>query len=157
MLRGWLLLELSSQSYIVELELHNLEFKILDCQNPEFKILNCQNPEFKILAYQNPEFNIQAFQNPEFKIWHSKILNSRFKTAKIQAFQNPEFKILAFQKLEFKTAKISNSGFWQSLALTLSHNSTEITLLLVNLKCQVISTVDQFVICYEQIFCVKAK
>ena len=31
----------------MELELHNLEFKILDCQNPEFKILDCQSPETK--------------------------------------------------------------------------------------------------------------
>ena len=35
----------------MELELHNLEFKILQCQNPEFTILEChstcQNLEFK--------------------------------------------------------------------------------------------------------------
>ena len=37
------------------------------------------------------------------------------------------------KELEFTTAKILNSGFWQSLTLTLSHNSTGITLLLVNL------------------------
>ena len=56
-------------SYSVELELQNLEFKILEGQNPEFKILDCQNPEFKILAVQNPaEFKILAVQSLEFRI-----------------------------------------------------------------------------------------
>ena len=39
--------------------------------------------------------------------------------------QNPEFKILAVQNLEFRNLAV--------VTLTLTHNSTEITLLLVNL------------------------
>ena len=38
------------------------------------------------------------------------------------------------KELALTTAKILNSGFWQSLTLTLSHNSTGIILLLVNLN-----------------------
>ena len=97
-------------SYSLELELsQNLDFRILDFQNLEFRIWDCQNLEFRILAF---------LKNSEF--WLSKILNSGFWLSKIL---NSGFWI----------SKILNSGFWHSLALTLSHNSTEITLLLVNI------------------------
>jgi len=47
--------------------------------------------------------------------------NSELKILEFRIFilQNLEFRILAFQNLE--------SRFWQSLTLTLRHNSTEIT------------------------------
>ena len=64
--------------------MHNLEFKILECQNPEFKILECQNLEFRILVVQNLEFRILDCQNPEFKILDC---------------QNPEFEVFWKTKL----------------------------------------------------------
>ena len=70
----------------------------------------------------------------------TKILNLRFW------HQNPEFKILERAKIlhlgfwpsnivnsEFWNSEILNSKFWKSLTLTLCHNSTKITLVLVDL------------------------
>ena len=76
-----------------------------------FTILDCQNLEFRILAVQNPEFRLLAVRNLEFRIL---------------AVQNPEFRFLAVRNLEFRILAVVNSN--------LSHNSTEITLLIVNLS-----------------------
>ena len=63
-------------------------------------------------------------------IWGQLLLelSSKSYSLELELSQNPEFKILESH------SKILNSGFWHLLTLTLSHNSTEITVFLVNLR-----------------------